>query len=120
MLGGTYHYFNARFLPFAELTEAVREAGFPVRALPYSEWRVEARAATADPSHPIYPLLPLFPAELTGNLAPHFATPATDRLMAAAGAAWPDPDRAYVRRTISYFIRRGVLTGTPAAAPELA
>jgi thioester reductase-like protein len=117
-LGGTYHYFNPRILPFAEIAGAVRDEGYPVRALPYLEWRACAREAATDASHPLYPLLPLFPAELKGTLAPRFDTPATERLMAAAGVAWPDPDRAFVRRTIQYFIRRGVLKGAPATASE--
>ena len=119
-LGGTYHYFNPRVLPFAEIAQAVRDEGYPVRALPYLEWRAFAREAAADASHPLYPLLPLFPAELNGVIAPRFDTPATTRLMEAAGVAWPDPDRAFVRRTIQYFIRRGVLKGAPATASETA
>jgi amino acid adenylation domain-containing protein/thioester reductase-like protein len=119
-LGGTYHYFNPRPIPFSEIGGAVRDEGFPVRALPYLEWRAYAREAAADPSHPLYPLLALFPAELKGGLAPRFDTPATARLMEAAGVAWSAPDRAFVRRTIRYFIRRGVLKGAPATASELA
>jgi myxalamid-type nonribosomal peptide synthetase MxaA len=117
-LGGTYHYFNPLLLPFAEIAEALREAGWPVQALPYAQWRARALAAATEPSHPLYPLLPLFPGELKGRgLVPRFSVPATTRLMAAAGVAWTEPDRAFVGRTVSYFIRRGVLT-RPATAPE--
>ena len=110
-LGGTFHYFNPHVLPFSDITAAVREAGWPVEELPYAQWRARALAAAMDSSHPLHPLMPLFPSELKGNLAPRFVTPATTRLMEAAGVAWTDPDRAFVGRTLRYFVRTGVLAG---------
>jgi myxalamid-type nonribosomal peptide synthetase MxaA len=119
-LGGAYHYFNPNLLPFADIAQAVRQAGWPVEALPYGEWRARALAAAQDPSHPLFPLLPLFPRELKGGgLVPRFATPGTTALMEAAGVAWTEPDQAFVGRTLSYFIRHGVLQdpATPSEPP---
>ncbi|HST62261.1 MAG TPA: thioester reductase domain-containing protein, partial [Longimicrobium sp.] len=119
-LGGTFHYFNPELLPFTAIAQAVRQAGWPVQVLPYAAWRERALAAAQDASHPLFPLLPLFPRELKGGgLVPLFATPATTRLMEAAGVAWTEPDRAYVGRTLSYFIRHGVLQApaTPSEPP---
>jgi amino acid adenylation domain-containing protein/thioester reductase-like protein len=118
-LGGTYHYFNPHVLPFSDITAAVREAGWPVEELPYAQWRARALAAATESSHPLHPLMPLFPSELKGNLAPRFVTPATTRLMEAAGVAWTDPDRAFVGRTLRYFVRNGVLQApaTPSEPP---
>ena len=115
-LGGAYHYFNARFLSFGELLDAVRSAGFPVRTLPYAEWRARALDEASDPAHPLYPLLPLFPAELRASRTPGFHSPRAEALLAAAGTAWAVPDAALVERTVSYFVRRGVLNGARAAA----
>jgi myxalamid-type nonribosomal peptide synthetase MxaA len=108
-LGGTFHYFNERVLRFPQLVDAVRDAGYPVQVLPYAEWRLRALETATDPAHPLYPILPGFPAELSSSTVPIFHSPRTDALMAAAGVEWTVADTALVGRTLSRFIRRGVL-----------
>jgi thioester reductase-like protein len=117
-LGGTFHYFNPRVLTFGDLLGAVRDAGFPLRVLPYAEWRARALETVTDPAHPLYTLLPLFPAELRSTSVPTFHTPRTDALMAAAGVQWADADAALAGRTLSRFIHTGVLPAPAADAPN--
>jgi amino acid adenylation domain-containing protein/thioester reductase-like protein len=116
-LGGVFHYLNTAFLPFGELLRAVRAAGYPLRVLPYAEWRPRALAASADPAHPLHPIMPLFPAELVASTVPQFRSPRAEALMAAAGVAWTPADAALVARTITRFVHRGVLPA-PADAPN--
>ncbi|HYW06133.1 MAG TPA: amino acid adenylation domain-containing protein, partial [Longimicrobium sp.] len=107
-LNRSYHYFNPGLLPFAEIVEAIREAGFPVSTIPYPEWRERAVTEAADAAHPLHPLVPLFPAVPRPREQPRFHTPGTDALMRASGTVWSLADRALVRRALTSFAARGV------------
>ncbi len=59
--GRTYHLASPASAPLGTLVGRLRERGYPVDEIPYSDWvRELARQAARDPSHPMAAFLPLF------------------------------------------------------------
>lgn len=108
------HFFNARVTPIEVVTDVVAECGYPLQKMPYSRWRVEAVRRTANQVEGLAALLANDVSDATLPDAVH-----TDNLSASLGYSprWPDDDRAWVRRTIDFLVRTGVV---PAPAGGLA
>jgi thioester reductase-like protein len=106
-----HHFYNTRVTPVELISEVVAECGYPVRVMPYRRWRVEIIRRTANRVEGLSALLAndmsevTLPSEVeTGNLAARLGyTP-----------AWPSDDRRWVRTTIEYLVRSGVVGQPPA------
>jgi amino acid adenylation domain-containing protein/thioester reductase-like protein len=118
--GRAFHYHNPRHASLAEVADALRAAGFPVRRAPYAQWRAALLAdAAADPAHPLTAVLDAFPAEgFAMPDMPLWDTARADAAMAASGDAFPPADAALLGRFLAHFARRGFLAPpAPAAHP---
>ena len=106
-----HHFYNTRVTPVEVISEVVAECGYPVRVMPYRRWRVEIIRRTANRVEGLSALLANDMSEVTlpsavetGNLAARLGyTP-----------AWPSDDRRWVRTTIEYLVRSGVVGQPPA------
>jgi thioester reductase-like protein len=99
---GTFHIVDPEPLPWNELFDQIRAAGYPVRSVPYAEWHA---ALAADPAgNPLEPLVD----DLAGP---------ADRFMSRVDTrntgmyTGPPIDARYVATMLRYLARRGWLPG---------
>ena len=101
-----HHFYNARVTPIETVVDVVRECGYPVETMPYRQWRVEVVRRTANRIEGLSALL--------ANDASSATLPdevRTENLECRLGyvPGWPVDDRGWVRRTIEFLARTGVV-----------
>jgi thioester reductase-like protein len=68
-LGQIYHLSNPRPVSFQDLVSSLRDYGYPVRRVPYEDWRAEiVTLAQRSSDNPFAPLVPLFGVSLPDKL----------------------------------------------------
>jgi amino acid adenylation domain-containing protein/thioester reductase-like protein len=123
--GRTYHLASPRGATLADLVSRLRAYGYPVRAVPYTEWvRFLAAQAARDPAHPMAPFLPLFVntdgsgrtvAELyLGDVFPRYSRDNTVAALHGRGIDFPPVSGPLLDRGIDALVRAGYL---PAPSP---
>jgi myxalamid-type nonribosomal peptide synthetase MxaA len=100
-----HHFYNPRVTPIEVVCDVVREAGYPVRLVPYQRWRLEVVRRTAGRVDGLAALLADDASQAT---LPRQVD--TDNLVRHLGYAprWPASDRDWVRRTIEFLVATGV------------
>jgi amino acid adenylation domain-containing protein/thioester reductase-like protein len=119
--GRTYHLASPKHALLEFLVDRLREHGYAITEIPYSEWVDELlRTAAADPAHPMTPFLPLFidrcpDSELTvaemyfEHIFPRYTQSNTEKALRDSGIAFPDADEELLDRNIDYLITAGYL-----------
>jgi hypothetical protein len=99
--GGDHHYFNTATISQAEIAAALRDHGYPVRLVPWSDWRARILAVRdRGDTVPLDPFLVDLPVQAPQHRRPRFDCSATERALAAAGITCPPADRALLRRQL--------------------
>jgi amino acid adenylation domain-containing protein/thioester reductase-like protein len=128
--GRTYHLASPRGARLADLVGRLRAYGYPVSAVPYTDWvRLLAARAARDPAHPMAPFLPLFVntdgsgrtvAELyLGDVFPRYSRDNTAAALQGRGIDFPPVSRALLDRGIKALVRAGYLPA-PSPGPRVA
>jgi myxalamid-type nonribosomal peptide synthetase MxaA len=113
--GRSYHLIHSRPVLSDLLFEACAAEGFPIRRVPYAQWRRALMAiARDDPGHPLYRLVALFAARDGESDAPAVVDLPFDTrnsLDALAGAPFPEPalDVPLFRTYLHAFARAGAI-----------
>lgn len=114
--GRTYHLASPRHTLLETLVGRLRQHGFAIKGIPYSEWVDELlRCAAADPAHPMTPFLPLFidhcdDSELTvaemylEHIFPAYTRSNTERALRGSGISFPDIDDGLLDLNIDYLM----------------
>jgi amino acid adenylation domain-containing protein/thioester reductase-like protein len=110
-VGRDFHFYRADGYQYADLGATLTEMGYPVKVLPYEEWR---QAMLATPTTSFGPLAYGLP---TGQ-RPHpvFDCSATWAAAREADVEFPPADASMMRRHITFLAGSGVL---PARAEEV-
>jgi thioester reductase-like protein len=108
-----HHFYNPRVTPIEAVSQMVTEFGYQIRVMPYRRWRVEVIRRTANQ---VGGLSALLANDVSDATLP--STVETANLAARLGRspAWPSDDRRWVRATIEYLVRSGVVP-EPETAP---
>ena len=118
--GRTYHLASPASAPLGTLVGRLRERGYRVDEIPYSDWvRELARRAARDPSHPMAAFLPLFVNRGAGGLTvaemylkevfPAYTAASTERALDGSGIAFAPVSGALMDRNIDRLISTGYL-----------
>lgn len=104
---GTYHLVGREAVPWGQLVDWVRTAGYRLDELPYPAWRALLRERAVPTKNALAPLLPLFvDHEDTGWLQ----LPSYDDARArTSNVVCPAIDASYLRRSIERFVVSGYL-----------
>ncbi|RNF82345.1 non-ribosomal peptide synthetase [Montanilutibacter psychrotolerans] len=106
---GNFHFLNPHRLPVPAAIEALDEAGYRVREVPYPRWRDALLAVTtASRDNALAPFAGLFP-EHYDPTEPAFDCTATADLVAATGLTCPPADRALFSVYLRFLRERGAL-----------
>ncbi|GAA1681543.1 type I polyketide synthase [Fodinicola feengrottensis] len=111
--GRVFHPLDPRPLPWNELFEHVRAAGYRVQSVPFDQWRdALARRLEAGDSNALEPLADNLSAATGDRRMPVFGT---ENVTAGvpAGLARPALDAGYFRTVLQYFARCGWLPPAP-------
>jgi nonribosomal peptide synthetase DhbF len=108
-----HHFYNTRTTPIEVVSQVVAECGYPVRVMPYRRWRVEIIRRTANR---VKGLSTLLVNDVSAVTLPSVVESANLATRLGYTPAWPSDDRHWVRATIEYLVRSGVV-GEPAARP---
>ena len=137
-LGNVFHLVNPRPIHLRELVGWIRSSGYPLRHLPYDQWRTELLgSARRGKGEAAYMLLPLFSStanESSGGQGPRgmegqntvdrigsvmaaqyaarsvtFDDRQARRALAGSSIVCPQVDGSLFARYLSYFVRAGLL-----------
>jgi amino acid adenylation domain-containing protein/thioester reductase-like protein len=119
--GRTYHLASPRHTLLEALVGRLREHGFAIKEIPYTEWVDELLGtAAADPAHPMTPFVPLFidrdeDSELTvaemylEHIFPAYTRSNTERALRGSGISFPVIDERLLDLNIDYLIATGYI-----------
>jgi thioester reductase-like protein len=122
MRGQTYHLASPRPTLLEDLVGRLREHGYAIKEIPYSEWVDELLStAAADPGHPMTPFIPLFidrceGSELTvaemylEHVFPAYTRSNTEQALLGSGISFPVIDEGLLDVNIDYLIATGYLS----------
>jgi len=102
-----FHLVNPHRIAMREVLERVAAAGYPLRRVPYEEWR--ARVGVADAANPLAPLLPLLPEQTAKAERASVDCRNTLEALAETGTNCPAPDSALIGRYVRYLAQNGLL-----------
>jgi amino acid adenylation domain-containing protein/thioester reductase-like protein len=124
--GLTYHLASSGQAPLGVLVDRLRQRGYPITAVPYSDWVSElAQQAARDPSHPMAAFLPLFVdrddasgltvAEMyLSNVFPAYGRSNTERALRGSGIEFPPVSGPLLDRNIDRLMATGYLSAPSA------
>jgi thioester reductase-like protein len=117
--GRTFHFVNPSPLAFNDFYELLRQAGFPVRELSYTDWRENVLRLAVDADYTYREVLPFLPApDPPHRMEPmrlwppknlHFDCQETLSSLANRGVFCPEPKGVWFDRCCNYFRSRGLL-----------
>lgn len=119
--GETYHLSSPRYALLGSLVNRLREHGYRIEAVPYSEWVGElVKHAASDPAHPMTPFVPLFvdrcaDSELTvaemylEHIFPAYTRTRLEQALSGSGIEFPPVDDKLFDRTIGALLASGYL-----------
>jgi amino acid adenylation domain-containing protein/thioester reductase-like protein len=116
LIGQVFHMLNPQSINFNQIAQAINDAGFPVRLLPYAEW-YKALFATAQNEHDnvLYPLLsflsplPTEEAWIEFLTLPRFDCQNTFNGLANSSIKCPTFSADQIESVLSYFAEQGIL-----------
>jgi thioester reductase-like protein len=119
-LGGIFHLINPRLRPWTEVVAWLRAYGYPLRQMPYNEWRQELlRHDDFTAENALFGLSPLLgQVPEDGTLAipeVHFDACNAAAGLAGSGLACPPLDGRLLQTYFAYCIQAGLLPPPPAA-----
>jgi len=101
--GATYHLVNESEMTWAELFGIVRDFGYPLRLLPFADWRARITSRTAG-TVALLGLVPFLVDAVDHVRVPRSAAGATRAALADAGLTCPPFDRDMVHTYLRRFI----------------
>jgi thioester reductase-like protein len=116
-VGRTSHLVNPSGMSWAELFDHVEAFGYPVRRLPFDEWRervITRRSGTVA----LLGLAPFLAESADHVRLPFSASTATQQALGQAGIECPPLDSRLIGTYLDAFVRRGFMRPpTPTSAP---
>ena len=121
MPGRTYHLASPRHTLLEDLVGRLREHGYGIEEISYSEWvDVLLSTAAANPAHPMTPFIPLFidrceDSELTvaemylEHIFPVYTRSNTEQALLGSGISFPVIDEGLLDVNIDYLIATGYI-----------
>ncbi|HEY3606935.1 MAG TPA: thioester reductase domain-containing protein [Pseudonocardiaceae bacterium] len=109
-LGGTYHAIDPKPLAWNEIFEQIRRFGYPVRSVPFDEWRstlVEQVDREGD-DNALAPLMAMLGDTADRDMPAMSCANVTARLAPDIAAA-PSLDQVFFGRMLGFFVRGGLL-----------
>ena len=122
-LGRVFHLAHSRPVAWGELVEWIRSFGYPIRPIPYDQWRAQLLELGRVKENAAHFLLPLFSLSLTQagprivRNMPEFDCQNTLAGLAGTSIACPPVDNEVFEAYFSYFMRTGFL-GAPLPAGD--
>ncbi|MEU4156401.1 amino acid adenylation domain-containing protein [Actinoplanes sp. NPDC026670] len=129
----TYHLTNPRPATLRDMTQVLREHGYPVEELPLREWVTRVVAFVAgDPRHPFTPFVPLWVDRSPhsglvvkemyfAGVFPRFGRDNARRALAGSGITMPPVDTRLLGHYVRFFQRSGFfpapVAGSQSATP---
>ena len=110
-----HNFYNTRATPIEVVSQVVAECGYPVRTIPYRQWRVEVIRRTANQ---VEGLSALLARDVSGTTLPSVVETANLHERLGYARAWPSDDHRWVRTTIEYLVRSGVVP-EPQTSPQI-
>lgn len=111
--GGVHHLVDPRPLPWNSLFDHIRQAGHPLRALPYDQWLAELTAALdAGHDNTLAPLIDML-ATPADRFMSRIDCAATVAGLAGTGIVPPALDAGYFATMLRHFTRAGTLPTPP-------
>jgi thioester reductase-like protein len=101
-----HNFYNTRTTPIEVVSRVVAECGYQVRVIPYRQWRVEVIRRTANQ---VAGLSALLANDVSAVTLPSIVETANLRARLGYAPAWPSDDHRWVRTTIEYLVRSGVV-----------
>lgn len=109
---GNFHFFNPNCLPMTAAVAALRDAGYPLREVPYAQWRAALLAdAAVSRDNALALFSGLFPEQPDAR-EPKFDCSATASAVAAFGLECPPADAALFAVYLRFLQSRGFLPVT--------
>lgn len=106
---GNFHFYNARRLPITDAVDALREQGFPLREVPYAEWRSALLSASAaSRENALAPFAGLFP-NIPDPREPRFDCSRTEQAVEAHGLTLPPADTTLFATGVRFLKACGFL-----------
>ncbi|MBC6448100.1 non-ribosomal peptide synthetase [Actinokineospora xionganensis] len=112
--GADFHFHNGRTIRSTVVADTLRDFGYPVRALPYDQWRAELLTRAADSGDPSLVAIAAVAGPTPDRRNRLFDCTATERRLAEAGLRCPPADPDLLRRYLDHYVRAGHLP-----APDL-
>ncbi len=111
--GANFHVYNPHVVDWNVISQWVRDAGYPLRLLPFQVWRQELlEAARTDPQGHLNALLSLLPGSQEVSLSGTAQQPAfgfdcrqTSERLASASILCPSINRQLIQKYIAYVLK---------------
>jgi thioester reductase-like protein len=128
--GYTYHISSPKYALLGSLVDRLRNCGFDVKGIPYSEWVDEVlRNAAQNPDHPMTPFVPLFvdrceESKLTvaemylEHIFPSYTRSNTEQALRGSGITFPAVDEELLDLNITRLITTRYLKPPGRTAPS--
>jgi amino acid adenylation domain-containing protein/thioester reductase-like protein len=121
LFGQTFHLFNPQTIQWNDLVHWTNSLGYPVRHIPYKQWRNEVLSAMGDTSsgnafQPFRPLLEQFDADQASASQQQllFDDRLTQTGLKGSAITCPGVDEHLLKTYFSYFVQSGFLPAVPA------
>ena len=111
-IGKIFNAVNTHPVPLHNVTDWISSLGYPLRRIPYDDWRREViRVVATDPEHPLYPLLPYAVDEEIARMPLAFPCDCTHTLtgLAGSGISCPPIEPALLETCLKYMAEVGFL-----------
>ncbi|MEC3975020.1 type I polyketide synthase [Amycolatopsis sp. H20-H5] len=109
-LGRTYHAIDPEPFPWNEIFERIRDFGYPVRSVPFDEWRAELieHVDRDGEDNALAPLMAML-GDTPDRDMPVMSCEQVLAALPAEVAAAPPLDKAYFERMLRFFVRGRLL-----------
>ncbi len=115
--GGVFHLHNPAALKAEDAIEAVRTFGYPMKRIPYEEWRERLKQLKDTSLSQLLELSEQLDPGVVSRLArsaaawsePPYDRDNTARGLSGASFAYPIPDEKLIHTYLTYFVQSGIL-----------
>ncbi|GAA3040161.1 non-ribosomal peptide synthetase [Actinokineospora globicatena] len=112
--GHNFHFYNSRTITSATIAQTLRDHGYPVSQIPYSDWYATLQTAAATSPDPALSAIAAASNPTPDLRLREFDCTTTETRLAAADIICPPADQALLHRYLNHFIHAGHLP-----APEV-
>jgi len=115
-LGQAFHLNNPQPGSWSQMTDFIRNFGYPIEHLDYQDWQSQLRKKAGSKENPLYHLLPFFLQQLSEEQprGPQIKCEATISALAdSSPLLCPPVDAELLNTYFSFFIRSGFLAEPP-------